>query len=258
MRINLINVGALYEPLYLTQSVTKYSCPAWLCPECHKGTVALILKSLVSHETAESKRAHKDEDWYPERISYTFSAWGECRHPSCKQQFVISGTGGIASEYGPDGDLEWEDYFSPLYCHPMPDIIELPAKCPTEVKEELRAAFSIFWLHRAACAGRIRVALEYLMNHLGVPKRKKDKSGKYSDLTLHARLDSFAKDEPTMGPQLMALKWLGNTGSHDREVTKGDLLDAFEILEHALVEIIEGRSARVAGLAKKLTKKHAH
>jgi hypothetical protein len=153
--------------------------------------------------------------------------------------------------------VEWEDYFSPLFCQPMPDIIELPAKCPDEVKDELRAAFSIFWLHRAACAGRIRVALEHLMNHLGVPKRKKDKSGKYSDLSLHARLDAFAKTEPAMGPQLMALKWLGNTGSHDREVTKADLLDAFEILEHALVEIIDGRSARVAALAKKLTKKHA-
>jgi len=220
--------------------------------------VALGPKSLVFHETTGSKRARKDEDWDFEWIAYTFTAWGECQHPSCKQQFVISGTGGIEPEYDHQGDIAWESYFSPLFCHPMPDIIELPAKCPTEVKEELRAAFSIFWLHRAACAGRIRVALEYLMNHLGIPKQEKGKSGKYSDLTLHARLDAFAKNEPAIGSQLMALKWLGNTGTHVREVSKDDLMDAFEILEHALVEIIDGRSARVAALAEEITKKHGH
>lgn len=241
-----------------TQSLTKFSCPAWLCPICRKGTVALVSKSHVSFENADSKRARKDEAWDPGWISYTFTAWGECRHPSCKEQFVISGRGGIEPESDHEGGHEWEDYFSPLFCHPMPDIIELPAKCPDEVKEELRAAFSIFWLHHAACAGRIRVALEYLMNHLKIPKQKKDKSGKYFDLTLHARLDLFATNEPAIGPQLMALKWLGNTGSHDREVSKVDLLDAFEILEHALVEIIDGRSARVAALAKKITLKHGH
>lgn len=56
----------------------------------------------------------------------------------------------------------------------------------------------------------------------------------------------------------MALKWLGNAGSHDRTVSKSDLLDAFEILEHALAEIIDRRSAKVAELAKKLAKKHGH
>jgi hypothetical protein len=54
----------------------------------------------------------------------------------------------------------------------------------------------------------------------------------------------------------MALKWLGNTGTHSAEVSEDDLLDAFEILEHALIEIIEKRSTKVAELAKKLTKKH--
>lgn len=94
------------------------------------------------------------------------------------------------------------------------------------------------------------------MNHVGVPKRKKAANGKLSELTLHARIDAFAKKEPAIGPQLMALKWLGNTGSHDSSVSSADLLDAFEILEHSLREVIDGHSAKVAALAKKLTKKH--
>jgi hypothetical protein len=239
-----------------TGSLSEHTCPPWPCPECRKGTVSLVPKSVVSQETAASKRERGDDDWDPDWIRHAFTAWAGCNNPSCKQRFAISGKGGVAPQYDPEGDYDWQEYFSPLFCHPMPDIIALPAKCPPDVAEELRAAFSIFWLHKGACAGRIRVSLECLMNHLGIPKRKKAKGGKYFDLTLHARLDFFATKEPTVGAQLMALKWLGNTASHDGDVKSSDLLDAFEILEHALAEIVEGRSARVAALAKKLTQKH--
>jgi len=138
----------------------------------------------------------------------------------------------------------------------MPRIIEIPAKCPDDIVHELEAAFRVFWASPSSCAGRIRVALELLMNHMGLPKRRKTNGGRFSGLTLHARLDSFVKKEPVVGPQLMALKWLGNAGSHDGAVSKADLLDAFEILEHALAEILGKRSSRVAALAKKLLKKH--
>ena len=197
-------------------------------------------------------------DWEPDWTSFNFTAWAECKHPICGQKFPILGKGSIEQNYDPEGDPQWEEYFSPLVCHPMPDMIELPTQCPAEVRDELRGAFTIFWLHGAACAGRIRVALEYLMDHLAIPQAKKKKNGRYSALKLHDRIDVFAKKEPTISSQLMALKWLGNAGSHDRTVSKSDLLDAFEILEHALAEIIDRRSAKVAELAKKLAKKHGH
>jgi len=204
----------------------------------------------------KSVRSHKAEGFDFDWIEFTFTAWAKCTHPSCQQEFAISGTGGVAPQYVSEDDWEYEEYFNPKACHPMPDIFELPHKCPDEVASELRAAFALFWSNRAACAGRIRVALEHLVNHVGIPKRKKGANGKFYDLNLHARIDAFAKSEPTIGPQLMALKWLGNTGSHDSIVSEADIIDAFEILEHSLREIIGGHSAKVAALAKKLTKKH--
>lgn len=131
-----------------TQTLSKTSCPV-----CKNGSLAHVQKLLVYHETIESKGAHNHESWDPDWISYTFTAWAECRHPTCKQDFAIAGTGGVCPEIGADGDYEWEEYFVPMICQPMPDIVEIPAKCPKEVKDELRAA----------CAGRIRVALESLM-----------------------------------------------------------------------------------------------
>jgi hypothetical protein len=226
---------------------------------CNKGTLALVSKSLVFAETVESRLAHGMEEWGPELIEYVFTAWAECRHPSCKQRFAISGIGGLDQQYvydGEDGGFDWQEYFVPKMCNPMPRIIEIPTKCPKDVRKEIEESFSLFWPNRSACAGRMRVALEHLMNHLGVPKRRKSKNGNFSDLTLHARIDFFAQKDSAAGAQLMALKSLGNTGSHDSGISRKDLLDAFEILEHALEEVINQRSAKVAALAKKLTKKH--
>jgi hypothetical protein len=102
------------------------------------------------------------------------------------------------------------------------------------------------------------VALELLMNYLGIQKRARDHKGKMYDLKLHRRVELYEKREPTLGKHLMAIKWLGNSGSHVGSVSREDLLDAFEILEHVLDEILRGRSKKIAQLAKKLNKKHGH
>jgi Domain of unknown function (DUF4145) len=239
------------------QFLNTTACPGWTCPACRTGSIALVQKSLKAEETIASKNARKDDDWDPEWLRYTFTAWAECRHPPCKQKFAIAGTGGVGQEYDEEGVTEWREYFAPLACHPMPDIIDLPPKCPEEVSNEVRSAFALFWAHPEACAGRIRVALEGLMTHLGVPKERTAKTGKVVHIDLHDRIDIFSLTDAGTGTQLMALKWLGNAGSHGRRVSRSDLLDAFEIMEHALVEIIDGRAAKVAALAKKLTAKHS-
>lgn len=107
----------------------------------------------------------------------------------------------------------------------MSDIFELPARCPDEVTKQRSASFRLLWADHAAAAGKVRIVLECLMDHLGVPKRKKDKNGKFDDLSLHHRVEIFQKGSPIIGSQLMALKWLGNTGSHEAQVNRDDLLD---------------------------------
>jgi hypothetical protein len=55
---------------------------------------------------------------------------------------------------------------------------------------------------------------------------------------------------------LLALKWLGNTGSHESTVTLADLLAAYEVMEPTLDAMLGERKKRIALLAKHLTKKH--
>lgn len=241
-----------------TRNITKSSCPMWQCPHCRKGVVTIKAKSLQFEETVESRRLHSDPEFDADWVKHAFTAWGKCSNSQCGQAFAIAGEGGVSPEYTSDeGDWEYEEYFVPKYCFPMPHIIDIPRRCPDEIKIQLTQAFSLFWSDRPACAGRIRVSLEGLMNYLGVPKKRKSRSGGFNELTLHARIDAYAEKYPQVGAQLMALKWLGNTGSHENEVSKIDILDAFEILEHALVEVLEKRTERVEELTKRLVKKHA-
>lgn len=197
----------------------------------------------------------------PESTLYTFSAWLKCSYGDCGEEVVVVGNGTVnrferMNEVGEEQE-EYRTSFHPLFCWPMPDMFELVKKCPPEVQAELRAGFRLFWSDQAASAGRVRVSLERLMDHCGIPKRHKKDNGKYSTLRLHDRIKKFSKANPEVGEKLMALKWLGNTASHQGSVSGDDLLDGFEVLEYSIVELFDQRPARVAELARLLKRKHA-
>jgi hypothetical protein len=215
-----------------------------------------VTNSLLYKETVWSKRARRDEDWSPEYITYAFTAWVKCNNPSCGDEAAVAGEGGAEPCDDGEGGTDYSLFFSPHFCTPMPDFFELPKKCPAKLALEVRAAFKLFWSDPSAASNRVRIALEQLMDHLEIQKRCKNKNGKFDKLSLHHRIEVFSKTEPEIGAQLMALKLLGNTGSHDGGVIRNDVLDAFEIVEHALLELIEHRSQRLAALAQALTEKH--
>lgn len=216
----------------------------------------MMAETFRSLESTESKKAHQHDEWDPEWTVFYFTAWAKCNDPKCGEEAALAGVGGFEPTWGPDGETGWTAEFTPHCCRPMPYIIGIPAKCPSEVRSGLQAAFALFWSDRAAAAGRVRVALDHLMDHLGIPKQVQQEA-KLITYDLHRRIELFAERDAQMGSRLMALKWLGNTGSHERAVSRDDLLDAFEVLEHALLELIDRRTANVDALALKLTRKHA-
>ena len=244
-----------------TGTLSKYTAPAWPCPSCRKGTLKLQKDSLLSHETASSKLERNEKYWDVQLVESVFSCWLKCSIATCKQDVVVSGYGRIEEYYG-QGDEDsnpttiYGEYYVPRFMVPMSDMFDIPAKCPKEIAQQLRASFSLFWHDKSAAAGRVRVALEVLMDHLNIKRRRKQSNGKIAKLTLHQRIDIFPADDSAIGTHLMALKWLGNAGSHESGITQDDLLDAFEILDHILIEIFEQRSKKVMALAKQLTSKH--
>lgn len=237
-----------------TRSISKTYAPPWPCPACKHGTLRLQPSSLKAVETLGSRRAHGDPDWDPDWITYVFTAWLKCTDPRCGQEVAVSGSGGVEPTYDSEEGQSWEDAFTPKSLQPMPDVIELPQKCPEPVSAELRAAFRVIWLDSGSAANHLRSAVERLMDHVGI-KAVADGNGR--PRPLHQRLLDFRQVEETLGDQLLALKWLGNTASHGSEIKGSEVLDALEIIEHVLQEVVTQRSNRIAKLAAELTARHA-
>lgn len=235
-------------------SISETSCPPWTCPTCKAGTLRMRQGSLIYCETRESLKSRSEESWGPEYVAFTFTAWLDCSYDMCKEKIAVTGTGGIEPEFiAEDSSWDFVPNFYPKWFEPPLRMIETPARCPVIVSCALNDAFALYWSQPEACAGRIRVALEELLNHLGIPVSKVDKS---KQLGLHQRIDLFSAQNALVGAQLMALKWLGNTGAHGNGVTQSDIIDGLELLEHCLVEVLEKRSSKMVALAKKLTDKH--
>jgi hypothetical protein len=55
---------------------------------------------------------------------------------------------------------------------------------------------------------------------------------------------------------LLAVKWLGNAGSHDGDKpTIADVRMTYDLLEHVLSEIYEKKTGELKAVAKKINKK---
>ncbi|WP_434382664.1 DUF4145 domain-containing protein [Melittangium boletus] len=105
-----------------------------------------------------------------------------------------------------------------------------------------------YWSDPGAAANRIRTSVERLMDHLAIPPMS----------TLDRRIKAYQAAEPELGEHLMAIKWLGNSGSHGAEgMTKEDVLDALPLLDHVLGEVFEKRTQQLNRLREKLLEKHA-
>lgn len=207
----------------------------------------------MSEETARSKAWRRDTDWDPDWIDYVFGAQAKCNNPKCAQIYFLTGSGGVEQSNDGEGGWDWDDAYRPKTALPMPHIISFPNKVYEDVKGELIKSFETFWRNPEACANSIRNSLDKLMINLGFASNEADGN----EINLHQKIDLFSKSYPDLGANLMSVKWLCNTGSHGRRISHDELLDAYEIYEFCLEEIVEEKSKKIAQLAAKLNAKHS-
>jgi hypothetical protein len=124
----------------------------------------------------------------------------------------------------------------------------VPKDVPDEIKQEIDRAFKVYWTDNHSCAAALRAAVERLLDHLQVPKQTK----KMKWMSLASRIEIFGNTSPEEKDSLHALRIVGNLGAHGAEVADENVLDAMEVLEHALDEILEIRTKRVKAIRQKL------
>jgi hypothetical protein len=223
--------------------------PQWICPNCHRGWLEFDKNKFKRTETVASKESRKDEYWTPEWIEYIFTGILKCSNKNCRELIAFSGTGEVSQV----SENEWDDAFKPEYFAPTLHLFKIPDECPSEIKKEIISAFSLFWIDSQSCANKIRIAIEAILNDQRAKKYSTSK--KRTPLNLHQRIESFKTKQPLIASRLLALKWIGNVGSHIGYISKFHLIDAFELLEDSIEKLYDKKEERLAELSKNITKK---
>ena len=237
------------------------SPPDWMCPTCRKGFLR-IRKDTFFKEELRSSRHHSYDEWEPEWIEYVYSCLLLCTNEQCKEIVSCSGVGSVEADYGEDEDgqpvQEYDDFFRPKYFEPPLHLLSLPDACPESIAIPMKESFRLFFSSPSAASNCVRSAVEELLTELKV-RRFNLKDGKRRFIGLHARIALIPTKYGDLKELILAIKWLGNAGSHgtvgEGGISIDDVMDSYELMEHVLNEVYAPTKKKLAALAKKVNKK---
>lgn len=234
--------------------------PEWKCPTCQRGNLTGERKDFNIKESSVSLAGHENIDWDANWVSGVFSSILKCNNSKCNESVSVIGTMEVIEEavyiekYD-DLDYNLFETLTPKLFIPGLKIFDIINTVPEKLIPHIQDAFDIYFTDVSACANKIRIVIELLMD-LHKIKKTSIVRGKRKRLTLHKRIEEFKLKYPIEGELLMAIKWIGNYGSHNLEsLTKDDILDGFEMLEHVLNNLYETNSKRIKSLGKKINKR---
>lgn len=234
-----------------TQTISKETAPNWPCPRCGGGHLRLIPESLSKCWTGDTQEASSHEFFDAEWVELRFVAMLKCDNSKCQEPSVVSGTGRVEEWPSEDG-MFYKELFTPSHISPSPKLIAMPLNTPKPVVEELEQAFIASWSDFSSAGNRIRVAVERLMDSLKIPKTTVNKNNKRTALSLHSRIEKIKDKYPNTHELLLAIKWLGNAGSHSTVLTHEAVFDALDIFEVVLNELYSTHTSTIKTLAKQV------
>lgn len=229
------------------------SVPGWPCPNCNTTALHLVEESLAVKESAKTPKNKDDPDWEREFTTGVFSLILMCGRADCQEMCAASGWYDVSVGYD-----RIDNFYHPKAIYPAPPLIPVPSKCPISIATELSAAFSLFWSDNGSCLNRIRIALERLLTHFKIKRFGKSKKGHREPIGLHSRIELLRKRRPTLADlcdRMLAVKHLGNAGSHPGSVHSDDVFDALDIFDELLQESFAKHRTALAKQVKQINKR---
>lgn len=227
----------------------------WLCPTCEKGALIIDEKSIDVKETSQSIKWRDDDDWDPEYIQQNFIAKSSCNNKNCNETiFIIGHVRNNWEQINPREGHEIIEYYYPEYFNPPLNFFHIPYEIPSDVEEEIKNSFTLFWADKSACGNAIRKSVECICDDKKINKTKRTKKGKRMFRSLDERIKELGIKNPDAAVSLLAIKWLGNHGSHSNLEIE-DIFDAYELLTHALDKLYINKEKRLKQLSKRIIKK---
>jgi hypothetical protein len=230
---------------------TKKSNANWYCPKCNK---IIILKegSINLQESSGTLRRQRQSDSHEMEYLYVFSCLFNCASKSCNEQIVCSG------ESYHDVDIAYDKHgnpyekfpiiYRPKYFHPNVKLFPVSSAVPENMYIAVNKSFELYFCNYGSALNQLRVCIEILLESWGIPARE---NGRF--VSLHERISKIPHQYNNLKAVLEAAKWLGNAGSHSsHEITKSDMLDAYEIINYVLKEVFESNHDRISNLANEI------
>ncbi len=245
----------LYKGYFTQEYMSK-----WRCPTCNNSALKVQQDKFIQEHNSATAMNY-DKEWFvvPEMIEYTFTAMLLCTNPTCKEVVTCSGNGCVETEYyyenNGDTGRNYVNYYKPSFFYPSLHLFQIPEKTPESVKNSILSSFSLVFNNKSAAANQVRIAVECLLTHLKV-KQYHTSGGRRRKLTLHRRIELLPEKLKKIKDICLAIKWLGNAGSHcDDEITFDDIFDGYDMLSYILEELYDNKHIHVKKLAKKINAK---
>ena len=227
-----------------------------LCPNCQHD-LYLDEKTLAEGETAVSLKAELAVGFDVDIWDGRFSCLLRCMN--CAEAVAVAGRCSRENWVDEESNLKTWTLFEPLFFQSAPHIFLIPQEVPAEVSAEVIKSFELFWLDTSASANRVRVSVEKTVSHFGVNETSTKPTGEVMPIFLQSRIDMLKRTNPDVSDELhvalVAVKWLGNAGSHSSDLTRKDLLDAYEMLEHIFQELFVRRGKKIKQMADEINNK---
>lgn len=213
------------------------------CPYCSKGELLFDSKKekMLSDEKYNNQ-LKQSPDYDSDFEKYYFLINLICSGYQCKENVIVAG---IITEHGIYSDNEGNGFqettYKPTYFSKSPHIISIESSYPKDIIQLLESSFDLFWVDKMSCANKIRICLESLMDYYKVPKRSKKRDGTFKNLSLHERIkkcDILKKSNFDNESFALAIKWIGNIGSHNsNDCSDEKILLAYELLDFILQDL---------------------
>ena len=224
--------------------------PPFPCPSCGDRLEARE-NGFHFDPSKESKFYFDHVDGDPEQICGVFTLRLVCARSVCKEAVSCLGSFKMVQDEYPDEGKPYFHMLSPMFFTPTIHLFGCSPNLPDTIKKPLVSSFSLFWAHPNASGNSLRISVEALMDWRGVKKLGTDRK----PIKLHHRIVEFQKKEPDLGSKLLAVKWLGNSGSHLSGLERKDVINGYLLFSYVLEQMFERRLERLTKLAKRINRR---
>ena len=222
--------------------------PVIPCPTCARGI--LVVESLTADEGAKSRR--KDPDRDPAEQFGVFTAQLRCGNTECLEAVAAAGRMSVGYDWH---TVRGEGYYRFLrveYFTPTVPLFGVPDACPAKVRARIMDASAIFLVDPAAAAARLRSAVEALLDAKRI--RKTNAKTKRA-LSTHQRIELLKKLDPALADVLLAVKWIGNEGADNKDLSSTAVLVGADLLAYGLNRLYDRREKDLTTRARWINKR---